>query len=522
MKIFSKLFILIVFLVSISVIVALSISNHYITQSKDLLVKKTMEHKKNMIMATLNNHIHQKKDLVEFITTNQDLSDKLIEKDHEWIKDNVSLSTFENDLYHLDFLLLSNLEGDYIDYYADSISTTQFYQSDFWTGFLNDSAHSFTGIDKINDQIILLAATPIYKNNNQNITGYIIVGEYVDDSIFKNCSQTIGHSRLYINYKPIESRYEYMGLHYRLNIPLIGTEDGEQYGLEFFFPAENIEIIDYNHFIIVSIIILLLFLVIFACLVIYFKSIYRVFLKIINKVRMLNKHDYSNLEVYNKSLETKQLSEELNQLAIVLSQNDEKIEQQQIDTLVVINNAIQEKDAYTQTHSDQTCHYAEFIANILNLPHKDVRILKKAALIHDIGKIGIPDVVLNKPGKLTPEEFDLVKSHSVRGYQMLKNINYFKDSVDIILYHHERWDGNGYPSNLKGEDIPKLARILCVADSFHAMTSDRVYQQAFSFDKTLSILEENMSKQFDSSIIKSLLDHKKDLYELYLRLKEND
>ena len=122
--------------------------------------------------------------------------------------------------------------------------------------------------------------------------------------------------------------------------------------------------------------------------------------------------------------------------------------------------------------------------------------------MHDIGKIGVPDSVLNKNGRLTDEEFELMKKHTIIGYDILKNIDYIPNLREGVRSHHERWDGRGYPDGLKGEQIPLFARILCIADSYDAMTTDRVYRKKLDKATVLSELEKNSGKQFDPDLSK--------------------
>ena len=132
------------------------------------------------------------------------------------------------------------------------------------------------------------------------------------------------------------------------------------------------------------------------------------------------------------------------------------------------------------------------------------------ALLHDCGKIGIPDNILGKPGKLTTEEFEIIKSHTTRGGEILSNFKSLENAGQGALYHHERYDGKGYPQGLKGEEIPLIARIICVADSFDAMNSSRVYRERLSKDYIISEFESHKGAQFDPKIADIMLGLIKD------------
>jgi energy-coupling factor transport system substrate-specific component len=146
------------------------------------------------------------------------------------------------------------------------------------------------------------------------------------------------------------------------------------------------------------------------------------------------------------------------------------------------------------------------IAKELGKSDEECEILRKTALLHDIGKIGIPDSVLNKPGKLTDEEYEIMKSHVVKGANILKDFTIIDHVWEGALYHHERYDGKGYTSGLKGEEIPLNARIIGIADAFDAMTANRVYRKKLSFEVVLEELKKGKGTQFDPGLVDILLN----------------
>ena len=175
-------------------------------------------------------------------------------------------------------------------------------------------------------------------------------------------------------------------------------------------------------------------------------------------------------------------------------------------TFQTIASTIDAKDKYTGGHSDRVGHYAKLlsmeVAEDYGLTKQDIAAVSYIGRMHDIGKIGVPDSVLNKNGRLTDDEFELMKKHTIIGYDILKNIDYIPNLRAGVRSHHERWDGNGYPDGLKGEQIPLVARILCIADSYDAMTTDRVYRKKLDKANVLSELQKNGGKQFDPELSK--------------------
>ena len=174
-------------------------------------------------------------------------------------------------------------------------------------------------------------------------------------------------------------------------------------------------------------------------------------------------------------------------------------------TFYAFVTALEVRDLYTKKHSTRVAKYAHMIAKEMECTQEELDIIKFAGSIHDIGKIGIRDDILLKPGKLTDEEFEKIKEHPVIGTDIISKMGLWDKEMGIIMHHHERFDGKGYPSGLKGNKIPKLARILCVADSFDAMTSDRSYRKKMEKNKALGIIEENSGSQFDPEAVNALL-----------------
>jgi putative nucleotidyltransferase with HDIG domain len=166
-------------------------------------------------------------------------------------------------------------------------------------------------------------------------------------------------------------------------------------------------------------------------------------------------------------------------------------------------SAIDAKDRYTHGHSERVAQVAKCLAEKLHLPKCDVNTIYLGGLLHDIGKIGVDDVVLNKPGALTPEEYDQIKQHPQLGFDILRGVRQLERILPIVLYHHEAWDGSGYPHGLKGEETPLLARITAVADAFDAMSSDRPYRRGMPDEKLDAILREGAGRQWDPHVVEA-------------------
>lgn len=170
-------------------------------------------------------------------------------------------------------------------------------------------------------------------------------------------------------------------------------------------------------------------------------------------------------------------------------------------TLEALGNALDLKDAETEGHSKRVTAYAIMIARAMNLDPHEVKVIARGAFLHDIGKMAIPDAILAKPGKLTPEEQAVMREHCVLGYTMLKKIPFLEQAAEIVFSHQEHFDGTGYSRGLKGEEIPIGARIFAVADALDAITSDRPYRKANSFVEARREIERCCGTQFDPAIV---------------------
>lgn len=189
----------------------------------------------------------------------------------------------------------------------------------------------------------------------------------------------------------------------------------------------------------------------------------------------------------------------------------------------VLKNTVEAKDNYTKGHSDRVAYYSVLLANYLELPADEVETIRLAGLFHDIGKIGISDTILQKPAKLTEQEYEHIKMHPVIGANILASSDILKDIIPGVRHHHERYDGKGYPDGFKGENIPFVARLLAVCDTFDAVTSRRAYRDNLPLETAINILTENKGTQFDTKLVDAFLKTiDKNLNEVIDKIKSID
>ena len=207
----------------------------------------------------------------------------------------------------------------------------------------------------------------------------------------------------------------------------------------------------------------------------------------------------SGIKSISQMNEIKRINEEL-------ADTYDKLENAYLESIEVLRHTVEAKDPYTRGHSDRVSAYSVLIGEKLGLSESDINTLRIGGLFHDIGKIGIPDSILLKESKLSDDEYSQIKNHPAIGAHILQDATLFKDIIPIVKHHHERYDGNGYPGRLKGEDIPYLARIATVADAFDAMTSKRSYRNSLTLDVVKSEFRNCSGTQFDPEIAKVFLE----------------
>jgi len=219
--------------------------------------------------------------------------------------------------------------------------------------------------------------------------------------------------------------------------------------------------------------------------------------------------DYSDHEHAQFNTKAALLMESAASVLATQAHNVQLFQEQQkilVGTVRTLVNALDTKDKYTCGHSDRVAQIAKAMAVQYGLPDEECQRIYLAGLLHDIGKIGVRDEVLSKPGDLTKEEYDEIKLHPVLGYEILKHLSQLQHVLPGVLFHHESWDGTGYPHQLGKEDIPLAARILAIADAYDAMTSDRSYRKGLPLEKAEQILRDGRAQQWDPSIIDTFFD----------------
>jgi len=198
--------------------------------------------------------------------------------------------------------------------------------------------------------------------------------------------------------------------------------------------------------------------------------------------------------------------EQLQEIYEKFSHSVKPVHKAYVESIHALVNLMETRDPYTKRHSVKVSNLAVMLAKKIGLSKTETGHIKLAGILHDIGKIGIPEKVLLKNSSLNKEEYDEVKKHSAIGAEIIKPLKFFAEIIIMVRHHHENYDGTGYPDGLKGEDIPMGSRIMAVADAFDALTNTRAYRGAYDFEKAIEIMKKENGKKFDPALFSAFMD----------------
>ncbi len=447
-----------------------------------------------------------KRDLKQAIETNAywtDAIEHIDTMDDEWLNENATSYILEMDLFNMDYILVTDENliytqesgGEYKDvllldeYIIDSLhnnNVNQFYKS-------------------IGDELLLVVSSPFLDNDLQNPTGLYVCIKRLDSQFLKELQNDFdeGLKEVQIsndgaNQLSVSTRKE---LHIFFDFP----ENRSQ--MEFLFDLSEIYdmfFVQRNHLVFSILIVALI--VILAIVTLIYILVKRI-KKIIDGVEKISKgnYDYKIQTDKGKYLyELNELTRDVNKMSSDIKEHLSEIDDGYNEMVNVIINAVEINDAYTSQHNVDVGKYSRIIAEEIGFEKIDDVVI--ASKLHDIGKISIPGHILNKTSKLTIEEFEIIKIHPLKGYQIIEHLDYFEEIKLGVKHHHEKFDGSGYPDGLKGDEIPMMAQIISIADVYDAITSDRSYRKGLTHQNATEIIKEGSGSQFNPLIVNAFLN----------------
>lgn len=430
----------------------------------------------------------------------------------EWSRENATEFLVKgNEGFKVDLVYTFGTHNDYEELYGATDILPNVKKSSAYKKTIQDNSVNVDFI-VIGEKLYLLAVSPITTNNKRMTNGYYVMARAYSDETVENMVSRYSNDDEFIglSLKNAGNKYKATAIDYVLkNIDQLELKEYQfYYNLSNYYrPYSKI----INH----SIAVTALLIVAISTTLIYFRGkIYKGKDEIKNSILNLREGNYSEISIESNFDETDEVIAVLNDLAATLKKKKKKSIERHMDTLIVIIEAIEEKDPYLFGHSRRVMEIASLIGQELKI--KDQKLLEESALLHDIGKVGLPSEILNKPGVLSFEEYSQVKSHVKRGEWIVSGIPYLKKVGEIIRQHHERYDGKGYPDRLVGEEIDLVARIITLADSFEAMTSDRPHRGKYDFYQAVSLVKKEKDLQFDGVVVEAFLERIQDIHAIVL------
>lgn len=440
--------------------------------------------------------------LVYDISKWDELSYAIKENNYDWIKNNATEYLYKDKNYEIDLVYLSD-NGNYEEFYCDKDIKKDLLDSHTYKD-MQDSQYITTGFEKIGNDLYIISAGPIIYN--EKITGHYALGRKIDEEKLNQISHGVfgkNLNNIFIDTALDEESIKIKDNQVKMKYLFINNDGSPIYAMNIFYFIEEYSKMFRDMVPQIYKLTLIIGLVVLLGIIHYIRSINKIFTNIIEGIDNVAKGNYDFNMKKSNIVEFDKLINHTNAMSKLIQNKMNDLVEQHFDTMNVLNSVIEAKDPYTKGHSERVSKYSVLIGKEMGL--KDINFLREAAMLHDIGKISIPESILLKNGALTSEEYEVIKGHSEAGYNILSNAKAFEKIKIPVREHHERYDGRGYPDGLATEDISIEARIIAVADTFDALTSDRAYRKGMNFEQAIEIIKENSGTQFDPKVVESFI-----------------
>lgn len=430
-----------------------------------------------------------------------DMYSSIENHNYEWSAENATRFLVEsNDGFKLDMVKVFGVTNDYSEAYGQTNLLEDIEKSHVYIESIKQNKVNVDYIER-DGVLYLIAMSPVVTNNKRMSNGYYIMAkEYTDEQIsdliasYSNKDEFL-HME---DYKHNQNNVLEVIYHLKNDYDETVGTFVFHYNIDNYFRS-------FSHLLTHVVAATSLILISLLALLKVFKGQFDTCrLSVLGRIRTIAAGDYTFKDRSTGNLEIKEITDELNKLTVVLKKNKDDSKRYHLNAMTAIIDTIEEHDRYMVGHSKKVMAISSVIGKCLGI--EDTDFLEEVALLHDVGKIGLPSEILNKQAPLTAEEYKLVRSHTVRGEKILSSIPYLEDAARIVRQHHERYDGGGYPDHLSGEKIDIVARIIALADSFEAMTADRPYRGKYEFYQAVAIVKKEIGKQFDERVVVAFLE----------------
>lgn len=509
-KKYSTLFVLIIMVACIIVLTGVQVITERNLENYTFYYEEKIEDR----IATYMDYLER--DLEQAIESNAywtDAVEHLDKMDDEWLNENATSYIIEMGLFNTDYILVADENLIFTQENGGEYKDDLLLDKDVLDSLQNNTVNQF--YKSIDDELLLVLSSPFLDNDLQNPTGLYVCVKRLDTQFLKELKTEFGEELKKVqitndseNRLKASTKKELL-----VNFDIANSE----YKIEFVFDLAQIYdmlFVQKNH---ISISILLIaFIVILSIIAVIYVIVKHIKI-IIDGVEKISQGDYEYEIRSNKGkylYELNKLTRDVNKMSSDIKEHLNVIDDNYNEMVNVIINAVEINDAYTSRHNIDVGKYSQIIAEEIGFDKIDDLIL--ASKLHDIGKISIPGHILNKTTKLTIDEFEIIKIHPLKGYQIIEHLDYFEEIKLGVKYHHEKYDGTGYPEGLVGDEIPIMAQIISIADVYDALTSNRSYRKGLTHQKAIEIIEEGSGNQFNPLLVSAFLKRVDDFQILML------
>lgn len=441
----------------------------------------------------------------------------LLLKDDEWLALNATSYLVEEQLYGIEYMMVATENLDFIQeaggaYSNDLLAMPQIRE------VLDDNQELLFFVE-FNDSYAIIGAGPYRTNAEEEPTGIFLIMNLIDDDEDEALLHLLGSE--YIG-SEVLNKGETMNDQVVMDkaiayVPLLDSN----YNMALIFDLSETYAIfrdDRNFAIYVIVIVASVVAVMVVTILTVIQNITK---RTIGDIEQIAKGNFNTsikkLESKSKLINLDILIDSIETMTQDMRKHIMTIDKNYLELVEVMVKAVEINDAYTSKHNIEVGNYALIIAN--EIGYRDSENIVMGAKLHDVGKISIPTEILNKPGKLTAEEYEIIKTHPVEGYNIIKNVDYFDEIKYGIKHHHEHWDGSGYPDGLIGDEIPLLAQIISIADVYDALTSDRAYRTGVSHEEAFEYIVSQSGVLFNPLIVQAFIERSSDIKMMLHRRK---